>query len=250
MNTKRKKVVILGATSAIASHVARLLAADGCDFFLAGHDERKLEPIAKDLLARGAGSAVWEALDLTEPGKAAGLAQRAIVALGQVDLVLVAYGTLGNQSRSQEDGAVARRELETNFTSIVEHLTPLANHMEQRGAGCLAVISSVAGDRGRASNYVYGSAKGGLTIFLEGLRSRLARKKVQVLTIKPGFVDTPMTAHLEKSGPLWAKPDQVAADIVKAVRGGKEVLYTPWFWRLIMLIIRSLPAFVMKRINF
>jgi decaprenylphospho-beta-D-erythro-pentofuranosid-2-ulose 2-reductase len=249
MSMQYKKVMVLGAASAIAVQTNRLLATEGCDFYLAGRPEEKLAVIADDLLARGAASAKWQSLDFSQSGNSQDLAERAVAAMGGVDLVLAAYGTLGDQAKGERDGSLARKELDTNFSSVVEHLTPLAAHMERQGSGCLAVVSSVAGDRGRASNYIYGAAKGGLSIFLEGLRFRLSPKGVRVLTIKPGFVDTPMTAHIDKSGPLWAGPDKVAQDIVKAIQAGKEEIYTPWFWRWIMLIIRLLPGFVMKRLS-
>ena len=138
--------------------------------------------------------------------------------------------------------------MQTNALSVISLLTLLANHFEQQRHGCIAVISSVAGDRGRQSNYVYGTAKGALSIFLQGLRNRLHKSGVQVLTVKPGFVDTPMTASLPK-GPLWATPEKVAEDIDKAIENKRNVLYTPSFWFLIMAIIKSVPESIFKRLS-
>jgi decaprenylphospho-beta-D-erythro-pentofuranosid-2-ulose 2-reductase len=139
-------------------------------------------------------------------------------------------------------------EISTNGLSVVALLTLVANQLEQQGHGAIAVISSVAGDRGRQSNYVYGSAKAMVSAFLSGLRQRLAKKGVHVITVKPGFVDTPMTAHLPK-GPLWAKPEQVAKDIRRAIDKGQRIVYTPGFWRFIMLIIKHIPEFVFVKLK-
>jgi short-subunit dehydrogenase len=139
--------------------------------------------------------------------------------------------------------------LDVNFLSVVSLLTPLANRFEANKHGTLAVISSVAGDRGRQSNYVYGAAKSGLDAFLQGLRNRLSKAGVHVVTVKPGFVATPMTAHLPQQGPLWAQPDDVAEGIVKAIDKQKDVVYLPGFWALIMLIIRLIPERIFKRLN-
>ena len=142
----------------------------------------------------------------------------------------------------------ALAEIATNGTSVVSLMTAAANRFEAQGHGAIAVISSVAGDRGRQSNYVYGSAKALVSAFASGLRQRLAKKGISVTTIKPGFVDTPMTAAFKK-GPLWAKPDQVAKDIVVAIDQGKTVVYTPGFWRLIMLIIKHIPEFIFVKLK-
>jgi short-subunit dehydrogenase len=140
-------------------------------------------------------------------------------------------------------------EFSTNALSTIALLTRLASLFEAQHSGTIAVISSVAGDRGRASNYVYGAAKAAVTTFCEGLRARLFKSGVHVLTIKPGFVDTPMTAGLALPKPLVATPEEVGKDIVRAVAQGKDLLYTPWFWSAIMLVVRSLPRFVIKRVS-
>jgi short-subunit dehydrogenase len=169
-------------------------------------------------------------------------------ALGDVDVVLIAHGTLPDQKTCEASVDTAMAEFATNATSTIALLTVLANRLESAGRGTMAVISSVAGDRGRASNYLYGSAKAAVSTFLSGLRQRLAKRGVAVVTIKPGFVDTPMTRNFKK-GLLWAKPDAVAAGIVKAADKGTPVAYLPWFWFVIMAIIRAVPEFIFKRIN-
>jgi short-subunit dehydrogenase len=167
--------------------------------------------------------------------------------LGGIDVALIAHGTLSDQKACEQDVKIAMRELSTNGLSVIALLTPLANLMEASKTGVIAVISSVAGDRGRPSNYVYGTAKAAVSTFCEGLRARLFKSGVHVLTIKPGFVDTPMTAGMPLPGPLVATPDRVAGDIVRAVERKKDSIYTPWFWSAIMLIIRSVPRFLFKR---
>ncbi|HET8870525.1 MAG TPA: SDR family NAD(P)-dependent oxidoreductase, partial [Aquabacterium sp.] len=161
-------------------------------------------------------------------------------ALGGLDGILIAHGTLTDQARAQSDVAYALSEIATNGTSVISLMSLAAQQFEKQGRGGIAVISSVAGDRGRQSNYVYGSAKALVSAFASGLRQRMHKCGVSVTTIKPGFVDTPMTAAFKK-GALWAQPDQVAKDIVKAMDQGKAVVYTPGFWRLIMLIIKHIP---------
>jgi short-subunit dehydrogenase len=170
---------------------------------------------------------------------------------GGLDIALVAYGTLPDQKAAELSAPLAEAALAINFTSPVILLDELANRFAAQAAsgrnGTIAVITSVAGDRGRMSNYLYGAAKGGLQRYLQGLRHRLHAAGVAVLDIRPGFVSTKMTAHLDRKGPLWASPERVAADIVKAIAARRAVLYTPWFWRLVMLAIRAVPRALFHR---
>ena len=163
--------------------------------------------------------------------------------------MLIAHGTLSDQADCEKSVDALRSEFDINALSTMALLTTLANTFEARKSGTLAVISSVAGDRGRQSNYVYGSAKAAVSTFLSGLRQRLAKSNVDVLTIKPGFVDTPMTANIANKGALWAKPDQIAAGIVRAIDKRRSVVYVPWFWRGIMLIIRHIPESIFKKLK-
>ena len=165
-----------------------------------------------------------------------------------MDTVLIAHGTLPDQPACEADYAVTLEAMTTNALSAISLLTRLANRFESQRRGTLAVISSVAGDRGRKSNYVYGTAKAAVSTFLDGLRNRLYESGVKVVTAKPGFVDTPMTASFEK-GLLWAQPDAVGRGIHQAIVRGKDVVYLPGFWRLIMMIIRHVPETVFKRLS-
>lgn len=244
-----KNWIIMGATSAIAEHTARLMAARGYGLMLVGRQADKLEAVAQDLRARGAVKVAVNVMDINTLDQHASLIDASVAALGRLDGVLVAHGTLPDQSACEQSVDQFLQEFATNGTSVMALLTLCANHFEAQGAGELAVITSVAGDRGRQSNYVYGSAKGAVTLFLQGLRNRLAAKGVHVLTIKPGFVDTPMTAAFDKSGPLWATPEQIAQGILKALDKRRNVVYLPWFWWAIMMIIRHIPEVIFKRLK-
>ncbi len=243
-----RKVLIVGATSAIAEAVARLLAAQGDLLYLVGRRAEALEAIAADLRVRGAARVQTEAMDANTIERHASLLDHADVALGGLDTVLIAHGTLSDQAACQQSVALTFQELHTNALSVIALLTLIANHFEAQRVGTIAVISSVAGDRGRQSNYVYGTAKAAISTFLSGLRQRLYKSGVQVVTIKPGFVDTPMTRDFSK-GLLWAKPERVARDIVRAMENGKDVVYTPGFWWAIMQLIKSIPEFVFRRLS-
>ncbi len=243
-----KKILIIGATSAIAQEVAKIYALEQCLLYLVGRNEDKLHIVADDLRARGAQAVEVLARDLINPATHGDLIEQAQAFLQEIDVVLIAYGSLPNQQTCEADVEQTLAELNTNFVSVVALLTQLANALEKQGSGTLAVLSSVAGDRGRQSNYIYGAAKGGLSIFLQGLRNRLASKGVYVLTIKPGFVDTPMTAEFKK-GLLWVSAETIAQGIVKAIDKKRDVAYLPWFWWGIMLIIKSIPERIFKKMK-
>lgn len=244
-----KKILVVGAGSAIAEATARGFAQRGDALFLVGRKADVLESMCADLRVRGATGVGMHVMDANQFADHEAMLNRAESALGGLDVVLVAHGTLSDQKACEASAALTLQELSTNGVSVVMLLTLVAARFEQRRAGTIVVISSVAGDRGRQSNYVYGSAKALVTAFTSGLRQRLYPLGVAVITIKPGFVDTPMTAAFPK-GPLWAKPQQIAAGIVNAVeRGSATVLYLPSFWRLIMLIIRSIPETVFRRLK-
>lgn len=248
MNPGGKRVLIIGATSAIAQAVARLFAGDDARLFLVARDPRRLEAVADDLRVRGAVEVLIASLDVLEYARHPEVIGRAFADLGGLDVVLIAHGTLPDQKACEASFETTREALEVNALSVISLLTELANRMQARGSGLIAVLSSPAGDRGRASNYVYGAAKGAISVFLQGLRIRMDRAGVGVLTIKPGFVDTPMTRDFEK-GPLWTQPEAVARGIYRSIARGRNVVYVPWFWRWIMLIIRLIPEAVFKRLN-
>jgi decaprenylphospho-beta-D-erythro-pentofuranosid-2-ulose 2-reductase len=240
-------VFILGATSAIAQHVARQFARGSC-FVLAGRNGEHLKAVADDLRVRGATNVEVSIADLASTGRHAAMVDEAAQKLGSVDIALIAYGTLPNQAECEASYECANEAIQNNFVSVVSWLTHLAPIFEKQKQGTIAVITSVAGDRGRKSNYLYGASKGGLGIFLQGLRNRLHASSVHVLTIKPGFVDTPMTAHLKK-GLLFAKPETVARKIHCAILKKKDVVYVPGLWKPIMWIIRAIPECLFKRMS-
>ena len=241
-----RKILIVGATSAIAEATARLFAADGDRLCLAGRNETRLMAIAEDLRVRGAAQVETIALDANDFSRHEPVLSHAARAMGGLDTVLIAHGTLPDQQACQASVDATLEAITTNALSVIALLTLVANRFEQQGAGTIAVISSVAGDRGRQSNYVYGTAKGAVSIFAQGLRNRLARAGVKVVTIKPGFVDTPMTAAMKK-GALWATPGAVGKRIHRAMTKGEDIVYTPWFWRWIMAIIKAVPESIFKK---
>lgn len=242
------RVLIIGATSALAHETAKRFATDGADLFLVARNAEKLQAIGDDLKVRGARSVETYVVDLADLDRHEALLNAAIESLQGLDRLLIAYGTLGDQRKCELSVAETLKELNNNLISVISLLTLSANYFEQQKRGCIAVISSVAGDRGRQSNYVYGATKGGLTVFLQGLRNRLSKSNVSVVTVKPGFVDTPMTAALKK-GPLFASSQSVGAGIYQAMQTGKDVVYLPWFWRPIMFVVRSTPERIFKRLS-
>ena len=245
------RIAIFGATSAIAAATARRWVAQGHSLVLIGRDQVKLDVAAQDLEVRKAPGQTIATLnaDLADLSTHERLVEQVFSALGGLDVVLIAHGSLSPQSACEDSVDLTMREISLNALSPISIVTLVAKRFEAAGSGVIAVIGSVAGDRGRQSNYVYGAAKGMLSIFLEGLRNRLSRKGVSIVTIKPGFVDTPMTAHIMPKGRLWASPDQIAAGIVSAVERKRDVAYLPGFWRPIMFVIRHIPERVFKRLT-
>jgi decaprenylphospho-beta-D-erythro-pentofuranosid-2-ulose 2-reductase len=241
-----KRVVVVGATSAIAQHVARIYADQGASFFLVARDPARLAAVAGDLRVRGAAHVESAVFDLDDAAAHERLFEAADAALGPADIVLVCYGVLGSRDAGPEE---AQAILRTNLAGPTSILLRAARRMEERRAGTLVAVSSVAGDRGRAANPVYGAAKAGLTALLSALRQRLSRAGVSVVTVKPGFVETPMTAHLPPL-PFAVGPERVARDIVRAVERSADVVYTPPIWRLVMLIVRLLPEKLFKKLSF
>lgn len=239
-------ILIIGATSAIAQAVAREYAMQGHRLYLISRNEDQLSIMESDLKIRGATVDV-EIFDVNNVSAHTSVINKAYEVLKNIDIALIAYGSLPDQKTLEKNVNDTLAVCNTNAISVVSLLTLLANHFENQKSGTIAVITSVAGDRGRQSNYVYGACKGMISIFLSGLRNRLFASNVNVLDIKPGFVDTPMTAHIKKGGPLWATPERVAKDIVRAIAKKKAVLYTPFFWKYIMLIIKNVPECIFKK---
>lgn len=243
-----QRIAIFGAYSAIAEATARRLAAAGGAFFLVGRNAETLERVAADLRVRGASDVAVFAGDLADADGCRAAVDALFAQFDAVDVALIAHGTLPEQAACEGDLGQTMAALQVNALSPIALLSLLAEKFAQQGEGTLAVITSVAGERGRKSNYVYGAAKGAVSTFVEGLQHRFAGSKVRVIDIRPGFVDTPMTDRFPK-GPLWASPDKVAGDIVRAIERGRRRVYTPWFWRFVMLIIRNVPAFLLHKTN-
>jgi len=240
-------VLIFGATSAMAVHTARCFAARNASIGLAGRDVQRLKALAEDLKIRGAQHVeIFPGVDAEDENTILQTVDRAWKTFESIGHVLIAYGYLPEQSAAETDEQVLRKALEVNFFSVAELCHAVADRMIGQGAGTLAVISSVAGLRGRQSNYVYGSAKGGLNLFLQGLRNRLYPRGIRVLTLLPGFVDTPMTADVPK-GPLFVSAEKAGKLIHKAITARKaDVVYIPEFWWLILFIIRCIPETLFK----
>ena len=239
-------IVIVGAKSDIAKATAREYAQNGYDIYLAGRNISELETFAEDIRVRSEKAVELVELDILNYASH----QVFYDSLAEKPLgVISAVGYLGEQEKAQIDSDEAHKIIDTNYTGVVNLLNIIANDFEERRAGFIVGISSVAGDRGRKSNYIYGSAKAGLTAYLSGLRNRLYESQVHVLTVKPGFVATKMTEGMDLPEKLTAQPEEVAQDIFKAQQSGKSVLYTKWMWKYVMMIITSIPEFIFKKMS-
>jgi len=242
-----KKVVIIGATSAMAAAVAKIYADQNSRLFLVGRNTEKLTSLANDLLVRGADKVGMFELDVNDVSQHSAMLVEAEQCLEGLDTVLIAHGTLPDQKLCEQITSIALSEFNTNATNTIALLTEIANCFEQKKSGVIAVITSVAGDRGRPSNYLYGSAKAAVSTFLEGLRARMFKVGVHVLDIRPGFVATPMTQDLDLPKLLTVEPEIVANSIVKAIDKRKDIIYTPFFWKYIMMIIKNIPQNIFKK---
>ncbi len=241
-------ILIIGANSAIAKALARIYASRQDRMYLLARSETSLQEQKRDLEVRGAGSVDYALLDVNNFEFHQEAIAQAVQTLGKIDLVLICHGSLPDQEGAEHDFQKIQHEFNTNALSVISLLTILSQQMIQQGHGCLAVITSVAGDRGRQSNYIYGAAKGAVSLYLAGLRGSLLPHHVHVVDIKPGFIDTPMTQNIKK-GFLWAQPETVAESIVKGISARKNIMYVPRFWRGIMFIISSIPETLFKRLK-
>lgn len=241
-----KRVLIFGATSAIAAEAARLYAERGARLHLIGRNPEKLADVAERCAATTVTTMAGDLADLDGNEERV---RAAIDVLGGVDIALIAHGDLGDQLATERSFAEAEAVLRVNFLSPVSLLVPLANHLEAARGGRIGVITSVAGERGRPRNYTYGAAKGGLSIYLEGLRSRLYPAGVSVTTLKLGPVDTPMT-RTHKKNALFGHPAPVARSLVAAIDRGVPEAYIPWFWGGIMPIVKRTPERLFQRLPF
>lgn len=244
-----RQVLIIGATSAIAEEVARIYAARGATLSLLARDGERLEALVGDLRVRGAAQVRATRFDAANRASCDGALREVLAGSGTFEVALIAHGTLPDQAACDADVARTLEEFQVNGLSVLGMLVPLAEYFEQAGRGTIAVIGSVAGDRGRLPNYLYGAAKAAVHTYLQGLRARMYRCGVQVLTVKPGRVETPMTAGMESGIPAISA--RAAAErIVHAIDTGKEVVYLPSWWRLVMWLLRLLPERLFKRFSF
>tara|TARA_R110002073_G_scaffold293099_4_gene458611 strand:+ start:296 stop:1030 length:735 start_codon:yes stop_codon:yes gene_type:complete len=243
------KVLIIGATSAIANAVARIYAEQGCSLHLIARNEEQMQAIARDLVVRGAAKVSQGVLDLNKFAEHEAQLTTAFAELGCVDIALICHGSLPDQVKVEKSFKQAQKELNTNGISVISLLTDLSPRFVEQGSGTIAVITSVAGDRGRQPNFVYGAAKSLVSTYLQGLRGKLLEHNVHVVDIRPGLVDSPMTAQFPK-GPLWSSPELVAQKIVKSIRRGSHTVYAPGYWRFIMFIVRAIPDVLFKRLKF
>jgi len=243
-----RKVIVAGATSAIAEATCRLFAKQGDRLYLVGRREDKLKNISIDLKTYGADRVDYQVLDLSQLDDHKQLLENANLAMDGVDMLFIAYGTLPDQQACEESFELALQEFNTNCISILSLISLCANLFQKQENGHIVVITSVAGDRGRGSNYFYGSAKGTISIFLQGLRCRLHNQGVNVLTVKPGFVDTPMTSGFSK-GVLWSSPQKIARGILSAINKKEDVVYLPSYWKVIMSVIKLIPESIFKRLS-
>jgi short-subunit dehydrogenase len=243
-----RSVLVLGATSPIARAVAVELARGGTSLYLAGRDLPELWRVANDLHVRFGVEVNVGVFDAEDPKTHATFFENAINRTGGFGGVVLAFGHLGDQTETERDPQLAQATIARNYSGAVSALLYMANHLEEKRSGFVVAISSVAGDRGRFSNYVYGSAKAGLTAFMQGLRSRLQKVGIPVLTVKPGFVDTAMTFGKEGTF-LVASPEKVGKKIVRAIRARKDVVYVPGFWKWVMLAIKMVPERTFKKLK-
>ena len=246
MSDRLGTALVIGATSDIGRAIARKLAEEGWALQLAARDPVRLEREAQDLRVRTGVAVASHRCDVLRDDGGVSLLDE----LDPLpDVAVCVVGLLGDQAESQRSSVAAERVMRTNYVGPALLMGALAERFERRGSGVLAGVSSVAGDRGRATNYVYGSAKAGFTAFLSGLRNRLAATGVHVVTVKPGFVRTRMTEGMDLPARLTAEPEEVAAAVVRASRGRRDVVYVRRIWRLLMLMIRSIPEPAFKRMK-
>lgn len=241
-----KNILIIGATSDMAQAIAKKYAAEGWSLTLAALEKELLDPIASDLKVRSGAEIQTLEFDATDFSNHRNFYESLTT---KPDVVVAAFGYMSDQDEVRTDLDDIKRTIDINFTGMASVLSVVAEDFEKRGSGAIAAISSVAGDRGRQSNYIYGSAKAGLSTFLSGLRNRLATKGVHVMTVKPGFARTKMTENLELPAALTASPEQIAEAVFQGLEKKRNVVYTLWMWQWIMLIIKHIPEFIFKKMK-
>ena len=241
-------ILVIGATSAIARSVSRLYAVKNAKLFLLARDEERLRESAADLELRGASSVKALNYNAENTDKHSAIVEAAVEYLGSIDIALICHGNLPNQEECQADYEKAENAIRVNGLSVISLCTEIVNRLRKQKKGTLAVITSVAGERGRQPNFVYGAAKSMVSTYLQGLRGSLVTDNVHIVDVRPGLVDSPMTAHLKK-GPLWSSPESIASSIIKGIGKKRHVIYAPSYWRLIMLLVCVIPENIFKRIK-
>lgn len=240
------KILIVGATSTVASRVIQQLAQQGDELFCLARNKEKMERLADSI---GPSLKGMYCYDFNETSQASAAISKAVHSLGRIDRVLIAHGDLTEQLVSERKFEIAKAAFDTNFLSVIALLIPISEQMVQQGAGKIGVITSVAGDRGRPRNYTYGAAKGALSIYLQGMRSALWRTGIEVYDFKLGPVDTPMSATHKKNF-SFSKPEVVANKIISAFEKRRYTVYVPGFWVVVMLCVRTMPEFLFQRLKF
>lgn len=243
-----KKILIIGANSTIAKDCSKIWAESKSCFYLVARNKKDLKKISINLFKIGAKKVYQFSTDLNNFSKHEHIINSAIKVLGKIDIVLIAHGLLSNQKKCESDLSETLRSIKTNALSTINLLTLLSNYFEKKKYGKIIVLSSVAGDRGRSSNYVYGSSKALLSTFVEGMQQRLYKSKVLLIHFKLGFVDTNMTRKIKKNF-LWSSSRYVSKKITQSINKNKLEIYTPFFWKYIMLIIKFIPNFIYKKLS-
>ena len=241
-----QRILIIGATSAIAEAAARLYAERGDALYLVARNTEHLATIAADLATRGAARVEQAGFNVTDFGAIEGLLDKAFTELDGIDTALIAHGSGSRETECLHSIEALRREFDTNATATLALMAQLTMRMQRQDHGTIAVVSSVAGDRGRAGNMLYGAAKSAVDAYASGLRQRLNKSGINVLTIKPGWIDTPMTAKLKKTA-IFVTPERIAPAILRAIDKHRSVVYLPWFWRPIMFVVRHIPGPIFYR---
>ncbi len=246
--TTPKNIVVYGATSAICHELVKQFVQSDTRFYLVARNAKKVNDIADDLTARGATIAGTSTLDFNQPDELSGVLPKVTAALGTIDLAIVAHGSLPNQAACEQSDDSFTTSVEDNYLSTARIVLAIIKQLEQQGWGRLAVFSSVAGDRGRKSNYIYGASKAALNALLEGLKGKLVDTEISITTIKPGLIESPMTEGIATNF-LWSTPAKIAPGLYKAIMTNKSIVYSPWYWALIMTIIKLLPGKIMYRLS-
>lgn len=240
-------ILVLGASSTIAQATVRKLAEEKNNLILTARRPAELEKLKSDLEIRYNIEVTIKEFHALDYAAHEGFFEDVLTQSNGIDGIILMYGAMADQKEAERDFDLSQNMIDVNFTSAVSILNIAANYFEEKQSGFISAVSSVAGDRGRQTNYIYGSTKAALTAYLGGLRNRLHKSGVHVLTIKPGIVDTKMTYGTVKDSLLLADPETVGKDITKAIKKKKDVLYTPWFWVIIMLVVKLVPERIFKR---